>query len=65
MTKQQTLPFAPKVDMFEDKGAQTESADDTTTPKVLHPLKRQKRRAPPKKEPVMCINDDSDMEGGK
>ena len=62
MAKQQTLSFTPEVDMMEDKGAQTESTNDTT--KGPQTLKRQRRRAPPKpKEAVVCINDDSDMEG--
>ena len=68
MAKQETLPFATKVEveLMEDEGAQTESADDTTTTKgPHHPLKRQRRRGPPKKEGVVCTIDDSDLEGGK
>ena len=69
MAKQQTLLFAGKVevDMVEDEGAQTESTNDTTPlpTKGTLPLKRQRRRALPKQESVVCINEDSDIEGGK
>ena len=66
MAKQQMLPFTgqgEEVDMMEDEGAQTESADNTPmVAKGPHPLKRQRKRTPLKKEPVICVNNDSDAD---
>ena len=65
MAKQQMLLFvSTKVELMEDEGGPIESTDDTST-KDSHPLKRQRRRGPLKKEAVICTVEDSDLEGGK